>query len=146
MGERSSAIIKYEALNTKVKYENIDEFELGMYLRKNLTIEYINENGYDDILPKKVNDKTEERENREKEKDEDPYKYIEDIEELFDNDQIEYEYSYDVDRNSDKDSEMMNLEDIMNCNDMIVDDDEDELNEPDTYSKDSEIKNHKVVT
>ena len=98
--ERSSEIIKYEALNTKVKYENIDEFELGMYLRKNLTQEYINENGYDDILPKKVNDKTEERENREKDKDEDPYKYIEDIEELFDDDQIEYESSYDFDRNS----------------------------------------------
>ena len=52
--ERSGEIVKEETLRSKVKFENVDTNELGLFLRKNLTNEYIVEKGIEQYLPERV--------------------------------------------------------------------------------------------
>ena len=52
--DRTAQIIKEEVINSKIKFENVDIKELGICLRKNLGKQYVEENGYGDLLPKKI--------------------------------------------------------------------------------------------
>ena len=53
--KRYAEIIKDEVLNSKARFENVDIEELGIYLRENVGKEYIVEQGYEHLLPKKMN-------------------------------------------------------------------------------------------
>ena len=52
--ERSAEIIKEEVMKSDVIFDNIDNHELGIYLKKNLSDEYIHMNKYENLLPTKV--------------------------------------------------------------------------------------------
>ena len=52
--KKSSELVCEETLNSVVKFDNVDLEELGMYLRKNLSEDYIKANNLDDLLPKRV--------------------------------------------------------------------------------------------
>ena len=56
--DKSAAIVKEEVLKSKVWFENIYVHELGVYLRKNLLQVYMQDAGYDDLLPKQVKERT----------------------------------------------------------------------------------------
>ena len=79
---RCAEIILEEVIKSDVTFENIDMHEVGMYLRKNLSSEYIKEEGYEHLLPKKVKNKNKEYKD-ETEGCNDVYEYIDDIESLF---------------------------------------------------------------
>ena len=74
-------------MNSNIKLENIYEEELGIYLRKSLSNSYIKENGYEDILPRKVKSNYKEKSatiiESNMEDDEIMYKYVESIERMF---------------------------------------------------------------
>ena len=59
----------------------MDLEELGIYLRKNLSENYIKENKLDELLPKRVAKKIREKN---KDKENDAYEFIEEIQDLFD--------------------------------------------------------------
>ena len=52
--DKSSEIVIEETIRSTVEFENIDVYELGVYLRKNLTSEYIVSKGYDSLLQRKM--------------------------------------------------------------------------------------------
>ena len=87
--EKSATIIKEEVMNSCIVFENIDDEEVGIYLRKNLSPSYIRDQGYDDLLPKQVSKKNKKIyvENVEDVEDNDDddvlYKYVESIEHMF---------------------------------------------------------------
>ena len=87
--DKSVEIVKEEIINSNITFENIDMHELGMYLRQNLPNDYIVENGYDKWLPVKVNPKRERKGAKRKEKDHDPYKFVDDIHFIFMNDNVD---------------------------------------------------------
>ena len=79
---RSAEIIIEEVIRSEVNFENIDSHELGIYLRKNLSSEYIEEKGYSKFLPRKVLDGKSNYDNDENENynvDE----FLEDMENMF---------------------------------------------------------------
>merc|ERR1711954_574017 len=49
---RSADIVREETIKSKVKFDDIDAHELGIYLRKNMTKEEIERKSFNDILPK----------------------------------------------------------------------------------------------
>ena len=52
--DKFAEIIREEAINSKVIFENVEVFELDRYLRIFLPDEYIKEKGHDKWLPTKV--------------------------------------------------------------------------------------------
>merc|ERR1711954_212949 len=97
----SADILKEEVLRSKVKFDNIDTHELGIYIRKHLPKEYIESKKYGDILPKKKSGRQREEEDAKekfKRNNFDSYEYLNTMKNLFDYDDFE---------NYDEDEEMM---------------------------------------
>merc|ERR1711954_174263 len=101
--EKASAIMREIMIKSSITFENIDVHELGIYLRKNLSPEYIKATNYEDILP--FNEK-ESKKDKEAREDADLYDFVEAIENMFDeNELIENEETLVM-----LDDEMMNDE------------------------------------
>ena len=89
---RSAEIVKEVIMNCNVKFNNINFEELGIYLRTNLPRQYIQEEGYDDILPIRVTSKSngKRKGNPDYKNNEDAlYDYVEDLEALFNQSYVE---------------------------------------------------------
>ena len=101
--ERSAEIIREVVMNSNITFDDIDIEELGIYLRTNLSKQYINERGYENLLPRKVREKHDNDDDddlNEDDDDEDLYKYVESIENmLLMNDEVEHE-NIDLDKSS----------------------------------------------
>ena len=100
--------MKEEVVKSGVKFNNVDVHELGIYLRKNLSSEEIQQGGYEDLLPRNIKSKPKNKQNTIDNND--LYEYVEDIECLFDDD-FEFEDGA-IDANPDAmDSENKNIDD-----------------------------------
>merc|ERR1711954_143626 len=108
--ERSSDIVREETVKSKVKFNNIDIQELGIYLRKNTSNEDINKRGFDDILPKYS--KIEKDQNNETLID--MYEIAIDIEQLFIEDMFD-EYEMDEESEDKKEEENKVKDSINDC-------------------------------
>ena len=88
--EKSASIVVEEVVKSDIIFKNIDTQELGVYLRKNLSQEYIKEKGIEKLLPIKISGRrkfiTEKDENciDVEIDDDEEYLYIESIANLFD--------------------------------------------------------------
>ena len=106
--EKSAEIIKQEVIGSNVVFDNIDKHELGIYLRTNLSQEYITNNGYDEVLPSKITERFEENEVSH-ENSVDLFEYADAIQNLFngeetdmDIDKIEVEFDAESPHNADQ--------------------------------------------
>ena len=85
--DKYAEIIREEVIKSKVRFENVDTFELGMYIRKHLSTKYINEKGYDKWLPTKVSKKHLKAAQKSYNEEYDPYKFTETLHYLFEEDE-----------------------------------------------------------
>merc|ERR1711954_221528 len=101
--ERSSDIVRKETVKSKVKFNNIDVHELGIYLRKNMSNEDINKRGFDDILPKY----SKMQKDKNNETLIDMYEIANDIEQLFNEDMFdEFEIAEESEDNKEEENEV----------------------------------------
>ena len=97
---RSAEIIKEEVVNSNIKFENVNMEEVGIYLRENLSNEYIKDNGYDELLPiRKRKRKKRQASVHENDKSSDEYEFVDCLEDLFveEYDDIEDEVDVNLD-------------------------------------------------
>merc|ERR1711954_249438 len=101
--ERSSDIVREKTVKSKVKFNNIDIQELGIYLRKNMSNEDINKRGFDDILPKY----SKMQKDKNNETLIDMYEIANDIEQLFNEDMFdEFEIDEESEANKEEENEV----------------------------------------
>ena len=79
---RSAEIIKEVVMRSPIVFENVDMKELGIYLRQNLSSEYIKEQGYEELLPTKMSGRNTIR-NKNDKKSHSEYEFVDCLDMLF---------------------------------------------------------------